>query len=244
MTPSALLFLLPLGCFGGQETIWLLQVPFTTEPECDTQITHNFRDAYIPDTPPGVWTDTELSEQSDMLVFAQVSELDADTAVLVIAGEVWPGTSTGKGEWEFSWTGVEDNRLSHEHDAGYRYTEQAYFETNETITLAIDGDVASGDWEVVSVDDQTWTESDEWDNEVGMSVGDIPSNLYLAYDDGDAEGIPQSNYQDDVDCTDASCQLRVIDTCSDKKKFDATKTGFDYEDAYDQLEASTQPYGA
>ncbi|RME25371.1 MAG: hypothetical protein D6798_09135 [Deltaproteobacteria bacterium] len=243
MFASSLLVLLPFGCLGGPDTIWLFQVPYTTEPECQTDITHNFRDAYVPDTPPGVWTDTEISEQSDQLVFAQVSQVDADTAVLVIGGEVWPGVRTDKGEWEFTWTGVEDNRLAREHDAGYRYTEQAYLETEETITLSIDGKVASGTWEIVSVDDETWTESDEWDSEVGLSVGSIPSSLYLAYDEGGTEGIPQSNTRDDAECTDTTCQLRVVDTCSDSKDFEATRTGYDTEEAYDQLEAAGQPYG-
>ncbi len=232
-----------LGC-APEETIWLLQVPYNTEPNCQQDITHNFSGAYIPDTPPGDWTETEQSAQSDALYFVQISRSDADSAVMVLAGEVWPGVSAGDGEWEFAWTGIEDTRASREHDEGYRFTQQTYLETAETITLAIDGDVASGEWSVVTVVDETYTETDEWDEEVGMFSGDIPSASYLAYDDGDVDGIPQSNIYDDSDCSDSTCQLRVVDTCVDNRDFEATKTGFDYEDAYDQLEAATQPHGS
>lgn len=231
-----------VGCTSPDQ-IWLLQIPYVSEPDCTQDITHNFRDAYVPTTPPGDWTETDVSEQSDTLVFAHLSKVDADTAVLVIAGEVWPGTSTGGGEWEFTWTGVEDNRLTREHDEGYRYTEQAYLEYVDVISLTLDGSVGEGSWASTSIVDSTYTETDEWDFAVGMTVGDIPSASYLAYDEGEVEGIPQANIGDEADCNDAICQLRVKDTCAESRDFEATLTGFDTEEAYDQLEGATQPYG-
>lgn len=241
---TAVFPLLPflLGCTHADQ-VWLFEVPFADEPDCATEITHNFSDAYIPDTPPGEWNETEQSEQSATLYFAHISQANADNAVLVIAGEVWPGTSTGKGEWEFNWVGVEDTRSSREHDAGYRYTEQAYLEAVETITMTIEGSTASGSWDQTSITDYTWTETDEWEFEVGFTVGDIPSATYLVYDTEEADDIPQANLADGRDCTDSTCQLRVKDTCAESRDFEATMTGFDTEEAYDQLEGATQPHG-
>lgn len=242
MTPVLLVAGLLSACMMPEE-IWLIQVPYISEPECTQQITHNFRDAYVPDTPPGDWTETVLSEQSDALYFAQISQTDSDDAVLVLAGEVWPGTSTGSNEWEFTWTGVEDNRYAREHDEGYRFTSQAYLEVAESISLAIDGGSGEGTWSITTIDDNTYTETDEWDFEVGLTVGEIPSASYLAYDDDDIEGIPQTNLIDESDCNDATCQLRVVDTCSESRDFEATLTSWDTEEAYDQLEAATQGHG-
>lgn len=238
----SLAFVLLSGC-APTDQIWLFQVPWLNEPDCQQEISHNFVDAYIPETPPGDWLETDESDQSDALYFAQFVPEGTDSAVLVIANEVWPGTSTGDGEWEFTWTGVEDTRSSREHDAGYRFTEQAYSETRETITMAIDQDTASGEWAVVTTTDFTWTESDEWDAEVGLPVGDIPSATYLAYDLDEAEGLPRTNMSDEIECGATTCQLRVVDTCSGSRDYEAILTGYSEEEAYDQLEATTQPHG-
>lgn len=243
MYATALLpVLLAVGCMPNED-IWLLQVPFLLEPSCEESISHNFREAYIPTPTTGDWTEDEYSEQSDALYFAQISMLNSTTATMVLAGQVWPGTSDTKGEWEFAWTGNSDDRLSREHDEGYRYTEQRYAETVETVQLTIDGKSASGSWDIDYTSDDTYTETDEWDLEVGMPSGDIPAGLYLVYDDGEFEGLPQGNASNDNECQDATCQLRVQTTCRDGRDFDATLTGYTAEEAYDQLEAVTQPHG-
>ncbi|MCB9778433.1 MAG: hypothetical protein H6742_07720 [Alphaproteobacteria bacterium] len=240
MKSSILPLVLLLGAGCTNEDIWLIQVPFVPEPDCETNITHNFVGASIPQTTPGEWTEETYTEQSDALYFAQISFLNGNTAVMVIGGEVWPGVSTGKGEWEFSWEGEQDDRLSREHDAGYRYTQQDYSKVTEVISMAVDGKTAEGTWEVTAVADTTWTESDTWDLEVGLASGSIPSASYLE----DTDGFGQVNLQDDTDCQASPCTLRVQETCSEDKDFTATYTGYSSEEAYDQLEGASQPHGA
>lgn len=242
MTPLLLPVLLATGCFSNED-IWLIQVPYLLEPTCETTITHNFMGAYQPTPTTGEWTEEEYSEQSDALFLAQISFLDGDTATMVLAGEVWPGTSTDKNEWEFTWTGSSDDRVSREHDEGYRYTEQRYAQSVETIQLSIDGKVASGSWDIDTTADDTYTETDQWDMAVGLIEGSIPAATYLVYDDGKFEGIPVVNLSDDAECQDATCQLRVQDVCQESRDFEATLTGYTAEEAYDQLEAATQPHG-
>ncbi|MCK6505539.1 hypothetical protein L6R53_19440 [Myxococcota bacterium] len=234
--------LLATGCTSNED-IWLLQVPYLLEPTCQTTVTHNFIGAYQPEDGTGRWTEEQLSERSDALYFAQISFLDAQTATMVLGGEVWPGTSSEKGEWEFAWTGEADDRLSREHAEGYRYTEQKYAQVVETISLSIDGKTGSGSWDVDSVLDDTYTETDQWDVSVGLSEGTIPAGAWLVVDDEFADGVPVTNLADQAECADATCQLRVQDSCQESRDFEATLTGYTAEEAYDQLEAATQPFG-
>lgn len=243
MTPVAVLAaLLAPGCFSNED-IWLLQVPYLLEPTCETTVSHNFIGAYEPSEGTSRWTEEELSERSDALYFAQISFLDGQTATMVLGGQVWPGTSSEKGEWEFTWTGTADDRLSREHAEGYRYTEQKFAQVVETISLTIDGKAGSGSWDIDSVADDTYTETDQWDVAVGLAQGTIPAGTWLVVDDEFADGVPVTNLPDEAECQDATCQLRVQDSCQESRDFEATLTGYTAEEAYDQLEAATQPFG-
>jgi len=243
-TALALLpLLLTLGC-NSNEDIWLLQMPFVTDPTCDTTVTHNFTGAYEPtDTTESDWTIDETSDKSPALVFVQISMESKDAATLLMGNQAWPGTSPDKDHWKFSWTGSNTADSNSDNVNGYTFTESRNDQSVETIDITFDGSTATGTWETDTNQDDQWSETDEWDTSVGLSAGQIPANLYLVVDTSTTTGMPVRNAPDFADCDAANCSLKVQATCTESRDFTGTLTGYTTEDAYQQLVGAGQPYG-
>lgn len=242
-----MLLLLSLACnsdaptgANGIDGIWLLQLAYAEDDGCDTAINHNFQDSY--ELGDGPWTETWLRDHSDALLLAQVAQLDSENAVLVIGTQVWPGTGAD-GKWTFTWTATDSVQYGNEHDEGYVYGETIERTDVNTLTLTVDGDAASGKWEASLDETISYSESDLWDVQVGLGVGEIPSDQYLGFSVGDNDDIPRTNTIDDSECSDSRCTLDVQTTCSGESSVKATRTGYLDQGAYDQLEDVARPYG-
>ena len=220
--------------------IWLMQVHFNSDDSCTENLDHNFEDSYTAEEGP--WTETEIIDYSDALGFIQISQLNEESAVLVIGTEVWPGVASGDG-WVFEWLATDTVKDGREHDEGYVYQEQIDRSDLSSLALTIDGDEAHGTWTFAFSEDVLWTESDTWDSKVGMDSGDIPSADYLYYDEGDLEGFSRVNTAAESECSGTQCRLEVLNTCEGTATLDLIRTGYDEEAAYDQLEAVAHPFG-
>ncbi len=111
-----------------------------------------------------------------------------------------------------------------------------------TIRVRFDEEDASGTWKTDSLLDSTWTESDEWESGVGMTVGDIPVDDHLSYD-GDIEGLVRVNTREERECDSAECSLQTYTACATEQPITLTRTGYLEESGYDQLEEVLQPFG-
>lgn len=220
--------------------IWLLRAEYNDDDSCTELMDHNFEDSYTQDEGP--WTETDVLDYSDSLGFVQISQLDQENAVMVSGTQVWPGTSSGDG-WVFAWDANDVEGHTKEHEEGYTFQETTTRTDSSSLSLTITGDLAQGTWTFASEADVLWRESDTWDSEVGLGVGDIPSAEYLVYDEGEAEGLPRYNLGVEGECSGAQCELRTNTVCSGSATISLTRTGYDEEAAYDQLEGVGHPFG-
>ena len=234
--PLALLF----GCAGSIDGIWLAELAYDDHAACATQVDHNFDDSYAAEEGP--WSETWLRDHSEALVLAQITQSDATTAVMVVGSEVRPG-SEKNGKWTFTWTATDFVQHATEHDEGYVYGEDTDRTDEETITLTVDGDSAKGTWKATSEELLSYSESDEWDSTVGVDAGVIPASDYLNYDVPNVGSFPRTNTRTDAECAGAQCSLDVLTTCEGSFRVTMTRTGYDDQGAYDQLEDVGHPYG-
>ena len=171
--------------------------------------------------------------------------------MLIIGDEVYPGIE-GAGGWTFSWLGSTESSQSNEHSSGYTFTSSNVSSSDVSILMTISGDTASGTWTATDESDRSWSESDNWDNNVlGLNAGQIPSAQYLVYDlvKGKGkkqvviEGAPLPNAFDTTECS-GDCQLQVLSSCAGSVEFSAVRAGFEDEDVYEYLDEAGQPYGS
>lgn len=239
------IFALPLlAACSNPAGIWLVQMAYdeTAGVECEEDFSENFTDGYVPgdDTEPvdSEWTYEQSTTGSDTLGFAQIETTAAGQGVFIMGGDVLPGTLE-KGVWTFSWTEDTGSEDSEEHEEGYRFTTFDATSSEIKVTLTFDGmDIATGEIKASMVDEEGWSESDEWGDEVAGYIGgtgQIPSSSYLVYDDGGDE-YTQYNAMEDDDCDGDECSIRITTTCSGKNTFTATRTDFVDEDAYAHLQ--------
>ncbi len=123
MTLFSMTMALLTGCSGGAADpsgIWLIQVAYDADAgvACDSSLSENFEEGYVPEEEEeeeGEWTFEQSVTGSDSLMFVQVETSTPDAGVLIMGGEVLPGTFDGT-TWTFAWTdsaGTED-RTEHE----------------------------------------------------------------------------------------------------------------------------------
>lgn len=239
------------GCSGGGITgIWMMELPFmsTDTQTCNEQVDHNFTGAYVPeDTGMGAeWTETTTVKSSDKLQFVQIIEADKDNAVLIAGNKAYPGTRDND-QWTFEWTTESENIDDKLHQSGYEYTSDLRSTSTIQLTLTIDGDSGTGTWSEDSQNDDYWTESDTWSEELSQGdvgpTGQIPSYRYLVHDiDGGPTGVPQKNDWETADCS-GDCTLRVIEECTGSYDVTVTRTGYQQEDAYQNVGNAGQGYG-
>lgn len=248
---SALLALaaLPLsGCiFASPRGIWLLTFTFddNTTSECETTITENFTDGYVPgaDSPTqSDWTYTETVDPPDALGFAQIETTAAGQGVLVFGGAAYPGTKE-KDQWVFEWADQSTDKATAEHSTGYELTETVSSNSSLTLTMTQSGPNASGVLQSKDTSTDAWTESDDWEDEVADTIGtigQIPSADWLVYMDDNDNERPQENAYDEDECDGSTCELTVKDTCTLAIDFTAIKTDFHEEAAYAHLVGAGQ----
>jgi hypothetical protein len=248
--PSAsTLALLPLavmlpGCiFGGPPRgIWLLTFIFDDETtsECETTISENFIDGYIPgaDSPnESDWTTTYESDPPDALGFAQIETTDKGHAVLIFGGAAYPGAKEEDG-WVFSWSAESTDTMTMEHVSGYDFIDETFSSQSLTLSMADEGSTAHGVLRSEALDTRDWMESDGWSEAVADDMGatgQIPSAKYLVYLDDNDNERPQANEQEEDDCEGDLCELGAETVCSLQIRFDAVKTDFHEEEAYSHL---------
>jgi|GEM_PF-2973958 len=230
----------PADLFQG---IWMLRVPYTEAAgdACQESLDHNFPGAYQAEL-DDPWTETESNDRSDAIYFVQIERAGGDGAVMLMGRQIWVGTTDGD-SWTFSWTAEDSELMLEEHEDGYQFREEGSYTTNTALSLTFTDWEASGTMASSYVEQVTWSESDEWVDGVGRSSGHIPSDDYLVYDDGDAEGIPQTNRRTESDCSDARCELTVRTECNGSDAVTLERTTYEEEDAYDLLEEVFQPFG-
>lgn len=231
------------GCFGsGPAGIWFIEVAYDAEAglDCVDTITENFTDGYAPsdtEVEGGEWTEDETTTGSDSAMFVQIETTAPGEAILVIGNSVYPGTWSSK-TWTFEWAEERGTQSSATHRSGYTFTESTARTSTVTLQMVPDGaDNATGTIDSNTVDETAWTESDEWNDTLSEQIGttgQMPSDLYLVYDDRDRQA-PQSNTFDVVDCDDVTCRLTVDSTCAGTNDFTAMRTDYADEDAYGHL---------
>lgn len=230
------------GC-TNPSGIWLVRVAYDADAgvECEGKITENFSDGYVPEgeEPDNdeEWEYEQSITGSDTLLFAQVETTTPNHAVLVWGGQVLPGEWDGQ-SWAFSWADTAGDEQRAEHESGYRFVESTEETSEVLVTLAFgEGGIATGNLTASSLSSQSWSESDEWDeDEIVGGSGEMPSTTYLVYED-DGDEYPQQNIADEEDCDDSDCRLTVSSECSGTNTFTATRTDFQDEDAYAHLQA-------
>lgn len=218
------MLILLLACKTELSGTWMFTRTLTalTGDECVTgDISHNFEGADPPisaeDT--GVddnWTEEGSQELSPEVFFGRIEET-SDVPVLIIGAEVYPGLSTGKDQWTFSWEGSTNASDEIAHASGYLYQSSS----EQTATVRVAGTWANGTFtgthETESINASRWTEADTWSDEVAATVsttGYIPASTYLVRDDGAGNLVPVSNDYASFDCTDADCTLSVRTSCA------------------------------
>lgn len=188
------------------------------------------------------WTYTSTFDPSDSLGFAQVETTTKGGAVMVVGGVAYPGEAV-EDEWVFDWLDESTSTEQSEHESGYRFTTTTVNSTSGTIRLTIDGGgLAHGTYTSDGATRIEWNESDEYDQDVADQIGErgqIPSSSYLVYDDGGGEP-PQYNEFEENDCDSDTCELAVTEACSLGVVFDAERTDFNEEAAFNHLQTAGQ----
>lgn len=238
--------LLAPGCIFGNSPadIWLVRYLFQdaeeAAPDCEYNYTENYIDGRWPegtiDDPDSEWTYTYEYESNDILGFVQIETTRKKQAVLVAGGTVYPGSWDGESkEWVFEWTNESNSSETQEHEDGYFFTENTSSASTTTIRFNFDNrNFATGKSTSRSEDTYGWTEADEWDEEAtGLYYGQSPSSYYLEHTQDEFEEV--YNLADDNDCDEDFCALGYSVTCTSKGNFEATRTDYDEEAAFQYL---------
>lgn len=224
--------------------VWLLRVPWfdgDNDDACTQVLDHNFPGAYEADR-DDPWTESDDTDRSDALYFGQIERLGEDGALLLLGRDIWIGTGADL-SWTFAWLATDDVREVEEHEDGYIFSEHGTWMDDTKLELTFSGETATGTWTTEYEQQTDWEESDEWPSSVGRSVGVIPADQYLVYDEGSIDGLPQSNLRDESDCSSSRCELSVRITCSGSYDISMERTSYDDDDVYDLLEEVVHPFG-
>lgn len=240
------------GCTAQQvEGVWMFMLDPLADSTCQEALSHNFTNAVSIDgdeEEEGInpWTEEESSSSSGSLAFAQITYSGDDAALLVMGGQAFPGVLTATGTWLFTWEGRDDSNDYLGHTQGYSYTESNQATSTTTLTLTFDKDTVSGDLQESSTSLKTWTESDNWnDNLVGLGTGQIPASEYLlVVNPINNKETAATNEALSEDCDNEPCSLSLSNACDSARAVAGTRTGYDDEDAYDLLEGYGQAEGA
>lgn len=213
-----------LACASNPEGVWLFHISETAEDaSCEASVSHNVLDAGLPaeilDEDEWEISDTEAWSEAEL--FGLVSATDAGF-VLLLDGGIYEASDEDE-ELVFTEVREELEDSSAEHPSGYVW--RASTERSQTRTVSL-GDGAT--WDLESSDEQTWSESDSWPDDIGIgATGNIPVGDYLVVSDGAEGTLPASNVFDTLDCTSEPCQLSVSETCSRSWVVRATPTAID-----------------
>lgn len=230
--------LLLAACAPGPDGIWLLEVPWEDGGGCESSISENFTDGYIPgESGDGTseWTYSDAYEGADSISFAQIETYGDGTAVLVVGTAAYPGVKEGE-EWVFTFEKETTQADWADHDSGYGWKITQNTKSDATYTFSFEtADRALVDVEGSSTDTVLWQESDEWDiDDVGV-YSQLLFEDYVVYDDPDDGQRDQENVYNEDDCTGAVCELQFVTSCSSSGEFTATLTDYDNSDYYDYL---------
>ena len=235
---SALLIPLLTGC--APTGIWMLTIPFVEGEveECLPELDENFQDGYedSPDVGPtdSDWTVTESMRGADSIMFIQTEPTSGGGAVLMVNNSAYPGVASDGG-WTFEWKVDTLAEYEAEHKDGYIYStmEKSVVTTTIEFMLPLFGD-ATGTIGGSSSSEREWVESDAWDGrDTGVQLGQIPSDLYLVYKEGD-NLMPQRNDPKEADCQDSECYISISQNCPGASSdFTAKKVEDDTDNSYD-----------
>ena len=238
MNRTLLLPALLLSACSSPSGIWLLEVPWEDGGGCETTISENFVDGYVPGQAAGdasAWTYADAYQGADSISFAQIETYGSGTAVLVVGTEAYPGVKEDGG-WVFTFEKETVQADWADHDSGYGWKTTQSVQSGATFTFTFEGaDRAQVEVEGSSTDTLLWEETDEWDlEEVGV-YSQVPFEDYIVYDDEDGYQREQENEPLTQDCVSEICQLEFKTTCSSSGEFTATRTDYDNSDYYDYL---------
>ena len=227
------------GC--NSQTVWLLKFEKSPSPACETGITHNFQDAFVPATGTD-WTDVSAVQRANDIAFAQLIEAGRGVGILVMGGQAFPGERSGN-DWLFTWTDAVGTADGQEHSSGYGYFEYTELTTEWDIKFDTERGETTGEFEQTDVQRYTWRESDTWADSAAATVGytgQIPSSEMLLVNDPDLGGdVPVVNQADQDDCeTDVNspwCEIVDVSLCKSSRDFSATRTRLKDEASYDAL---------
>jgi hypothetical protein len=221
MLTTALLTL-GTGCSSGGGDVWVLYLESADDSGFTRTVDHNFTGASVPDDGPtdDDWTFTSTYEDSGSLAFAQlITSKGENDGYLVYDYVALPGTREGD-TWTFTWTGdsVENDR--EEHSSGFFSARTETDDTTVTVTLTVDGGVASG--QVVTNTNRRirYDETDAWNADAVFTSSDIPAWSYLEGPDGDYV----ENYSDSAECAGTECFLEIVDSGSRTQAFTGERT--------------------
>lgn len=226
------------ACAPGPDGIWLLEIPWEDGGGCQTAITENFTDGYVPgqaDDSDSDWTYADQYEGADAISFAQIETYGDGSAVLVVGTAAYPGVKEGE-EWVFAFERQTTQADWADHDNGYGWqitqssqsdsTWTFSFETPETASVSVEG---------TSLDTELWQESDRWDIDAVGVYSQLQFEDHVVYDDPDDGQRDQENSPDEADCQGDVCELQFTTSCSSSGDFSATLTDYDNSDYYDYL---------
>lgn len=234
----ALLALVTTGC-TGPSGIWLLDIPWQDGgSDCNTEITDNFTNGYVPGQDGGGasdWTYGDAYEGADSIGFAQIETYGDGSAVLVMGTVAYPGVQDADG-WTFAFQAEEQTADWADHNDGYGWKITNSSTTDTTYTFTMDSkNVATVEVEGEATTVELWEETDVWDiDQVGVDT-QLEFDQWLVYDDPDFGQEAQENNWEEADCEGDLCTLRFTTTCSSSGEFTATRTDYDNSDYYDYL---------
>ncbi len=236
----ALMALTLLGSACSRDGVWAFYFHPDEGYECVTTVTHNYRDAMLPEgTTTTEWTYTEELTATPAVAFGEVFGVGSDHAkLLVMQGDVFHGNREA-GELVFTWAGSEDVRETASHISGFFGSYHAIMEEVEELSLDFQGGHAEGVGTYTVTSLEEYEESDSWDpSATGHSSSEIPADHYLvSTNDSWVENTPNSD-----DCTDTRCLLTVEQTCSATARIEAATTSLNHT-AYEGTRNAGRPYG-
>ncbi len=236
---STLPLLLATGCSTEQVEVYLFLLGQEEVLSENTSLSHNFADAYEPDSADD-WTRSEDSQASSQALFGELVTLADGTALLQFAGQTYPGVGD-KGAWTFEWEDFDRGQTASTHTAGYTYTTD--YENSRLDTLSFgegtESGTLSGTWTTSTVNSLDQAEDDTWSLDVGLSSGQIVIGGLLLVDNGMAGERPASNSGQNTDCTGSPCLLATSTTTESTRIVQAILTDYTPED----LERDSDQYG-
>lgn len=250
--PTLLMAALALlsGC-SGANGVWMLELaaPQQAEECVDEPTDWNLNGAQSSvGDPPSDWTVDDSQNLSNSIVFAQIIETSNTNAIMIWDETALPSVEGSKGKaWTFEWTGSTQDVYDASHVFGYRCLEDVTNSFTLTVDVTLDGDFLTGN--VAVKDDRVakYEESDRWTNDSsGPQQCTIPWGDFLEVLAGGgpkATYQPASNGQDKLDCASDPCTMKVEHHCTENYEMVGTRSGYNEQDAYDNVDQAGQPFG-